>query len=310
MTKHHNNHKVLIIGSSNTDMVATPAHFPKPGETLVGGEFYTFPGGKGANQAIAAQRAGGSVTFVGGFGSDSLGDNALSALKHEGINTRHCHRFEDMSSGVGIILVSAETGENMIVVALGANLMLMPEHLSDIPFDQYAVALFQLENKMETVEYGLEKAFNAGCTTILNPAPAHKLSDATLSHIRILTPNEHELKLVAGVSDDTSVEQAARILISKGVQHIVVTCGKDGAYHFCADRTEHFPTKQVVAVDTVGAGDCFSGCLAAALANGEPMRDAIQFAVMGATISVTAKGAQPGMPTAAQIRDFIGNNPL
>lgn len=299
--------KVLIIGSCNTDMVVTPPRFPQPGETLLGGEFYTFPGGKGANQAVAARRAGAQVTFVGAVGQDMFGDNALRALADEGVDVSHCLQMAGVSSGVGVIMLSQETRNNMIVVAPGANLALLPEHLQQVQFADYDVALFQLENLVETVHSGLLLARQAGCTTILNPAPAQLLSDETLQCVDILIPNEHELKLVSGLPDTVTLDEAAQIVLSKGVPHIIVTCGEAGCFHFIADAVQSYPTHKVEPIDTVGAGDCFNGCFGAALACGSNIAQAIRFALCAATISVTTKGAQPSMPTRQQVEQHLSN---
>ena len=296
-----NSDRILVIGSFNADMVTTSPKLPAPGETILAKDFTLLPGGKGANQAIATKRAGGNIDYMGCFGKDRFAEIALNAMEQDKINTDLCVQTDQYPSGVAFVLVDANSGENMIVVAPGANLFLSSEHLDKIDFGDYGVVLCQLENRADTVEYALKKAKASGCVTILNPAPAQKLSASMLNVCDIITPNEHELKTLVGLNDSCTMEEAVKQVLSMGVKHIIVTCGDKGAIDFSADETKKYPAIKVTAVDTVGAGDCFNGFLAAALSQGEPLDKAITYAVCGASLSVTCKGAQPSMPTRQMI---------
>lgn len=290
---------ILVIGSSNTDMVVKTERFPQPGETILGGEFFMFPGGKGANQAVAAARLGGEVTFVCKVGDDIFGQQAVEGFTREGILTDFCLTSTDQASGVALITVNA-AGENEIVVASGANNELKPTDLdrAETAFAAADLILLQLETPIPTVEYAIAKGAKMAKKVILNPAPAQTISAATFPHLYLITPNETEAELLTGVrvEDLASAEQAADVLLAKGVQNVILTLGAKGAYFKNKDLREMVPAQKVQAVDTTAAGDVFNGALTVALAEGEDWLPAIRFAAKAAAISVTRMGAQASAP--------------
>jgi ribokinase len=300
--------RVVVIGSSNTDLVVCTPRLPVPGETIVGEEFKVHPGGKGANQAVAAVRAGAKVTFVASIGRDAFGDGSLERMGREGIDTRWIARDSKKPSGVALIFKD-RVGENMIAVAAGSNGDLTPEHVTAAANDirEAGCVMAQLEVPLAAVREAARLASGFGVPMMLNPAPAVRLDPELLAYLTMLTPNQGELALLTGQSirHRSDIPKAARPLRQKGVNHVIVTCGAEGVC-WCSDYGHRwFAAPRVRVVDTVGAGDCFSGALAASLARGEPMSDAIQFAVTAAAICVTRDGAQPSMPLRREILDRL-----
>lgn len=297
---------VVIVGSSNTDLVVGVPRLPAPGETVTGHRFQKVPGGKGANQAVAAARAGARVTFVGSIGRDEFGEAALRALRREGIDTRYVARSRAAPGGVALILVDAR-GENLIGVARGSNQELSPRHIdAALPAIRAARCLVvQLEVPLGAVARAIERAVGCGVAVVLNPAPApaRRLSPALLARVRFLTPNQNELAALTGLPARrrTEVEQAASRLHRLGVEHVLATCGARGVCWRTAAGVRWFAPPRVDAVDTVGAGDCFSGTFAAAIAEGQTVPEAIRFAVAAAALAVTRPGAQDGMPGRREI---------
>jgi ribokinase len=296
--------RIVVVGSSNTDMVVRVPTLPRPGETVIGGTFFTARGGKGANQAVAAARAGGSVTLVASLGDDALGDETLGALAAEGIAVDQVRRVADTRSGVALILVD-ERGENSIAVAPGANALLAPEQIDEVaellsPGD---VLLVQLETPIETVFAAASAASQAGARVILNPAPARELSRELLSLVSVLTPNESEAARLTGMStgEGEELDAAATALLHRGVGAVVITLGAGGAYVATRESRETVPVHPVHARDTTGAGDVFNGALAVALAERMRLVDAVRFANAAAAISVTRDGAQPAAPYRTEI---------
>src|SRR3954469_17034836 len=224
--------KIVVVGSSNTDMILKLQRIPRPGETILGGEFVTASGGKGANQAVAAALAGGDVTFIARVGRDMFGDQAIAGFAKCGINVDHVER-DDSPSGVALIFV-AETGENSIGVGGGANAKLCPEDVrrAAVAFAAASVVVMQLETPLETIQAAAELARTNGALTILNPAPAQPLKDELLASISILTPNETEAELLTGiaVNDEASCARAADVLLAKGVETVIITIGARGAF--------------------------------------------------------------------------------
>lgn len=296
--------RIVVVGSSNTDLVITSKHLPTPGETVLGGQFQRVAGGKGANQAVAAARCGGQVSFVANIGRDDLGDAAMRRLRTEGIHLRAVVRSQQSPSGVALILVDGK-GENLISVARSSNNDLAPRHIDDAaPLIQSARCLVaQLEVPLPAVRRAVDLAHRAGVPVLLNPAPAQPLPRALLRKVTWLTPNETELAFLTGARlvRTRAVVDAAAQLLQAGVQHVLVTCGARGVCWCCAEGVCWIPAPRVKPVDTVGAGDCFTGALAAALARGEPLEDALPFAVTAASISVTRPGAQPSMPKRSEV---------
>lgn len=291
--------RIIVIGSSNTDMVIKSRKLPLPGETILGGTFLMNPGGKGANQAVAAARLGGNVTFVTKIGNDVFGDEALKGFVEARIDTRFIVRDPKNPSGVALINVD-ENGENSIVVASGANGALMPSDLKKELFEnsKQDIYLMQLEIPVETVKHVADRACKNGNRVILNPAPACWLPDSLYRCIHLLTPNETEAGLLTGIEvfDIDSARQAAEHLRSKGVQHVVVTMGGTGAYVVSGTLSVMVPGIKVKAVDTTAAGDIFSGAMTVALAEGKDILTAVHFANRAAAISVTRMGAQASAP--------------
>jgi ribokinase len=295
---------VLVIGSSNTDMVVKVDRFPQPGETLLGGEFLMFPGGKGANQAVAAARLGANVTFVCRVGDDLFGMKALKGFRDEGINTEYAVTDSGNASGVALITVNRQ-GENEIVVAPGANAKLPIQDIEQCTraFAEADVILTQLEVPLPVVEYVCSQCTRLNKRVILNPAPARALPDSLLGGLFLITPNETEAAMLSGViiRTERDLSSAAQSLLSKGVQNVIITLGAQGAY-FRNEREElQVPAPAVTAVDTTAAGDVFNGALAVALAGGKAWKPAIEFAIRAASLSVTRMGAQSSAPYLREI---------
>ena len=299
--------RVVVVGSANTDMTARVARLPKPGETVLGTGFESLPGGKGANQAVAAARLGASVTFIACVGADGLGDDMVLGLEAEGINTRYVVRDPDAPTGVALITVDEATGENVIVVASGANAKLSVGlvDMAAALIREADVLVCQLESPLETVAAALKLARAAGRTTILNPAPAQALPDEMLSLVSALTPNETEAALLAGDAALTP-EAAARTLQARGVGQVAVTLGVAGVLLVSAGGATRIPGRAVAqAVDTTAAGDCFTGALAVALGEGKSLQEAAAFANAAAALSVTKSGAQPSLPSRFEVEEFL-----
>ncbi len=298
--------KIVVIGSSNTDLVINTSRIPEPGETVLGGRFLMAAGGKGANQAVAAQRLGGDVTFVACIGDDLFGKDALAGYNREGMNTAFVSVKKGVPSGVASIFVDAEA-ENVIVVAPGANSELGKAEIDAAQKEIEAAdfVLMQLETPMETVEYAAEKAFKAGTKVVLNPAPAANLSDSLLSKLWLITPNRTETQLITGlpVTDEKEAAAAAEALVAKGVKNVVITLGSKGAYVLSEDFRGVIPANAVKAVDTTGAGDTFNGALCVALSEGRSLQDSCSFAAKASAISVTRMGAQPSIPFRNEIAE-------
>lgn len=299
--------RVVVVGSANTDLVVRVAKLPRPGETVLGGTFASFGGGKGANQAVAAARAGGDVAFIAMLGQDDLGDAALAAYRAEGIDTSFIGRAADCSSGVALILID-KAGENSIAVASGANDRLGPGQI-DAARDVIAAAdtvLVQLEIPLETVCRTVELAAAAGRRVILNPAPARPLDASLLARVSVITPNETEAELLTGMA---VVDEAAATLVAERLRSLgpdaVLTLGRRG----CLVADGGIPTlisgHDVTAVDTVAAGDVFNGSLAVALGEGFDLAAAARFANAAAAISVTRHGAQDSAPTRLEIEAVL-----
>lgn len=308
MTKKKAN--IVVIGSSNTDMIIQVKQIPRPGETLLGGKFSTAPGGKGANQAVAAARAANSkttVTFIAKVGKDTLGGQAIAGFKKDKILTNTITRSSQEPSGVALICVAAD-GKNSIAVASGANAALTPtdiqKHASLITKAELLV--MQLETPLETVQAAAEIADKAGVPVILNPAPVQKLPSKLLKTITILTPNETEAEALTGVTvkNEKTATQAASILHKKGVRIVIITMGEKGAYVSAPAGAGFIPAFAVKAVDSTAAGDVFNGALSVALSEGEDLMDAVRFASCAAALSVTKLGAQPSIPKRSEIRKF------
>lgn len=299
--------RIIVVGSANTDMIIKGERLPKPGETVLGGNYFTAAGGKGANQAVAAARLRSDVTFVTRLGRDWLGDQALANYRAEKINCDYITRDDNAPSGVALIMVDAK-GENLIDVAPGANSTLLPQHIeAAAPLIQKAdVLLVQLEIPLDTVAAAIRLAQHYNVRVILNPAPATDLAEAMLRGV-ILTPNETESTRLTKIEEGSpdSLDRMLTHLIHSGVAAVVMTLGKHGAVF--ATPTEKISVSgfEVHAVDTTAAGDAFNGGLATALARGDDLASAARYACAVAAISVTRLGAQPSLPAADEVNKFL-----
>jgi ribokinase len=295
---------IIVVGSSNTDMVIKAPKFPLPGETLLGGTFFMFPGGKGANQAVAAARLGGQITFIARVGNDIFGDQAMQQFKYEGINTEYIISDPKNPSGVALITLDVK-GENTIVVAQGANGALTPEDVNkaEKEFAKAGIILMQLETPLATIRSTAAWASRVGKKVILNPAPAQPLPEDLFKELFIITPNESETETLVGIkiSDLSSLEQASQKLYRLGVKNVVITLGAEGAFLFNSDGGQHIPTRKVTPVDTTAAGDVFNGALAVAIAEGNSLVQAVEFANRAAALSVTRMGAQSSAPYRSEL---------
>lgn len=290
---------ILVIGSSNTDMVIKTDKLPSPGETILGGTFLMNPGGKGANQAVAAARLGGKVTFISKRGNDLFGDQTIELLSKEGIDTQYIAKDAELPSGIALITVNS-TGENIIVVAPGSNGNLVPEDLPSELFTpgKFEIILLQLEIPVMTVEYSALTASENGMKVILNPAPAQKLHDYLYRHTWLITPDEIETEVLTGIKirDIPAAENAASFFRNKGVKNVIITMGSKGAFLMSDSYTGMIPGVPVIPVDTTAAGDVFNGALAVAISEGKDLKEAVDFANSAAAISVTRMGAQASAP--------------
>jgi ribokinase len=279
--------------------------FPKAGETIVGKKFIQNPGGKGDNQAIAAARAGGDVTFIGAVGDDNYGELLKKSLETNKVKT-HLKIEPNMSSQIATILID-ETGENRIVIVPGANNFVDKKQIDD-NFDiikECDIFLMQLEIPMETVEYVIDKLYELNKILILNPAPGAELSDNIIKKCTYLTPNENEIGLITKMPYDTidNIKLAAKCLIDKGAQNVLVTLGEKGAYLKNKDEDIIIPSMKVKAVDTTGAGDCFNGVFAMYLALGKSVIESIKYANVASSISVTRPGTVPSLPYKEEVEE-------
>jgi len=295
--------KIIDIGSLNMDLIVGTTRHPQIGETILGGKFTTLPGGKGANQAIAAARMGAQVTMIGRVGCDAFGNELREVAARDGIDTSYISVDKQEPTGIALITVDAE-GRNTIVVASGANLNLEPQHLRAArkAFTAADVLITQLESPLETVSEAIRLAAEQQVIVILNPAPAQPLSAELLARVDYLIPNEMEALQVSGAA---TLESAVVKLLSMGVRNLIITLGEQGVLLLNAAGQKKFPAYRVKAVDTVAAGDAFVGAFAAGLAEGLAVEAAIQLGIAAAGISVTRRGAQPSLPMRSEVAEFL-----
>lgn len=297
--------KLVIVGSSNTDMVVCADRLPVSGETVLGEKFIMTAGGKGANQAVAAARLGADVTFVARLGRDMFGDKALAGFEAEGIHTDYIVRDADEVSGVALIVVDRRA-ENIIAVAPGANGRLSPADVraAEAAIQNADCLLLQLEIPLATVHVAIELAHRYNVQVLLNPAPATVLPADVLRLVDVLTPNESEAAHLAGCSEYIATEVLPR-LQARGPSSVIVTLGSRGCDVLTDEQGQHVPSFPVEAVDTTGAGDCFNGALAVALARGLKLAEAARYANAAAALAVTRFGAQASMPTDEAVQQFM-----
>jgi ribokinase len=287
--------RILLFGSSNTDLVVVCQRLPAPGETLLGGKFQRSAGGKGANQAVAAARAGARVVFVGARGDDEFGVAAAAGLRKENIDIRHFKVHKDVTSGIALILLGGKSRENLIAVAQSANDRLSPEIVRGVrpDFVKADVIVTQLEIPLPAVKEVASLASETRKPFLLNPAPARKLAKSLVALVHTLTPNEHEAAILTG---ERTPERAGEKLLEAGCRNVVITRGAKGALLINASGIRRFAASKVRPVDTVGAGDCFTGWLATGIAERLTMEQAVERAVRAAGIAITRPGAQDAMP--------------
>lgn len=303
--------QVVVIGSLNMDLVVRVPRLPRPGETLVGASFATVPGGKGANQAVAAARLGATVAMLGCVGEDAYGVQLREALLAEGIDCQGVVQAPGISTGIASILVD-EHSQNAIVIVEGGNGQLLPATVErfDALLVGASVVVCQLEVPASTVLHGLRRARELGCTVILNPAPASQpLPGEWYPLIDYLIPNESEAQALTGLSVDSpaTADAAAQVLLAAGARNVIVTLGGQGVLLAGASSSQHLPAHAVEAVDTTAAGDTFVGALAAALAQGQPQAQAMRFAQAAAAVSVTRAGAQPSIPSLDDVHRLLAS---
>ena len=291
--------KIIVIGSSNVDMVVRTSHLPAPGETILGGEFFMIQGGKGANQAVAIKRLGGNLIFMAKLGNDVLGRQSVGYFKKEGIDTRYIALDEDSASGVALISVD-DHAENSIVVASGANMLLNEQDVDKMLEEMCEgdILLMQLEIPLQTVEYAARKAFGKGVKVVLNPAPARSLPKELFRHLYMVTPNRIEAEMLTGIkiANDADVEKVAEEICAMGVKNVIITLGSKG----CLIREEGVSYRidafKVEPVDTTAAGDTFNGALCVGLSEGMDLKQAAVMASKASSIAVTRMGAQSSIP--------------
>lgn len=299
---------IAVVGSSNMDLVVKSNRIPAIGETILGGDFIMAPGGKGANQAVAAAKLGARVFFIAKLGEDIFGSKSLDNFKKEGVNTKYVLQTKDAPSGVALIMVD-DDGNNLIVVAPGANNKLSPEDVKEAESDiaSSGALVAQLEVPIETIEFAAGLANKSNVPFILDPAPAQKLSPQLLNTVDVLTPNETEAQILTGVEvkDQKSAGTAAKKLLDCGVKTVILTMGVNGYLTVSKEAEEFIPARKVKAADSTAAGDAFTGSLAVGLARGQTFSEAALFANDVAAVSVTKMGAQPSMPTVQEVEAFI-----
>lgn len=298
---------ILVVGSLNADLVVRSPRFPKPGETISGEDLRIIPGGKGANQAVAAARQSASVAMVGRVGNDSFGPDLINNLKQNNVETSHVQIDPESATGTATIIVDA-SGQNSIVLSPGGNGRVSPADLEDVSFSDHELLLLQLEIPIETVRSAAKRARESGLRVVLNPAPAvSALPAELLSLSNFLVPNEGELSLLTGqaVHDIPSAEKAARSLLERGTQHVIVTLGASGALVVNNELTRHIPSFDVEVVDTTAAGDAFIGGFASALLENRSLEEAVRYGCACGALAVTKFGAQPSLPTREAVERFL-----
>lgn len=302
--------KICVVGSINMDLTAFVNKFPKPGETITGNLFGSYPGGKGANQAVAIGKLGGDITMLGKIGDDEFGIKYLKVFEEDHVNSLGVKSELSINTGIAVIEVN-HSGENQIIVIPGANSRV------DIDFinhnlellSECDIFLFQLEIPLETVIYTIKMLKKSNKTIILDPAPAKILPNEIYSYIDFITPNETEIEILTGVkiNNEEDLKKASNLLISRGVNTVIAKAGKKGAYIINKENFEYIPSFKVTTVDTTAAGDSFNGGFAFSLSNGYGIEESVRFANAVAAISTTGLGAQGAMPDLDTVKIFLKN---
>jgi len=299
---------VVVLGSLNMDLVVRSSHIPLPGETVHGSAFVTIPGGKGANQAAATARLGAQTEMVGCVGSDGFGDTLLENMRAQGVGVDHIRMVDDTPSGIALITV-ADSGENSIVVAPGANACVTADDVSDIEclLAQAQLLVMQFEVPLPVVERAIVTARRLHVPVILNPAPAYAVEPGFLDGVQCLIVNETEVQTLSGrsVTDLDSAKGAAQVLLAHGVPTVIVTLGAQGALLVSRDSAAHVPARKVDVVDTTAAGDAFVGGFAVGLLRGLPLPEAVRYGTCAGTLAATVLGAQTSLPTASATDRFF-----
>jgi ribokinase len=296
---------ILVAGSLNADLVVRAPRFPQPGETISGSDLQIIPGGKGANQAVAAARQGAGVAMLGRVGNDSFGPFLLDSLKSDSVDISSVH-IDESATGTAIIIVDAN-GQNSIVLSAGANGKVSPEDVDRASFLRPGLILLQLEIPIPTVLHAAKYAEQNGIRVILNPAPAQPLPDELISLIDFIIPNETELSLLTDleVRDISSAEAAAKVLLNRGAKNVIVTLGDKGALVVSSNQVTQVGAYKVDVVDTTAAGDAFIGGFASALLRGFEMVEAVKYANACGALAATKFGAQPSLPNKDEIESFL-----
>lgn len=299
---------IVVIGGFTMDLVVKTPRAPENGETILGTDFNRYPGGKGANQAVAAARLGGNVTMIGKLGVDSFGDEVFSLLEKDQINTCFVERDQNYPTGIGSIILD-DKGDNRIIVIPGANSQVKAEHLPNYleAFKLADMLLIQLELDFNMNQKAVEIAYDMGIPVLLNPAPGRELSDELLKKVTYLTPNETEAEIITGlhIHNLEDAKAAVQYLLNKGVSFIVMTLAGEGALIGDQQGIRHIPGFNVKAIDTVAAGDSFNGALAYSLLNGKNLDDAVRFANAVGALTVTREGAIPSLPYKQEVEAFL-----
>lgn len=303
----HSKPRINVIGSLNMDIVVETSRLPEQGETLLGEKVHFIPGGKGANQAVAAARLGAETRMIGAVGKDEFGKSLLQSLQNEQIDTRGVKQVDNIHSGVASILLSEN--DNRIIVIPGANSHCLPEDLdqNQALIRQGDLVLLQLEIPIQTIEHAVRLAKSYQKKVVLNPAPAAELSDELLQQVDYITPNRSELSLLTGqtIRDNQDLKEAMAALMDRGPKHVITTLGDEGAAFMDHERKlVKIPGYHVSVVDTTGAGDAFNAALAYSIAEGNSLREAVEFAVKVSALKVTKLGAQTGMPYLEEVQRF------
>lgn len=302
---------IIVVGSLNADLVVRTPRFPQPGETISGEDLQIIPGGKGANQAVAAARQGTPTAMVGRVGRDSFGPDLINNLKQNGVDTAHVQTDPESATGTAIIIVDTN-GQNSIVLSPGGNGKVTPADVEEIPFSEATLLLLQLEIPVEAVLAAARRAKENGLRVLLNPAPARALPDELLALPDFLVPNESELSLLSGlpVNDLPSAENAAKTLLERGIQTVIVTLGANGALIVNKELTKHIPSFKVDVVDTTAAGDAFIGGFASALLQNKSLEEAVRYGCACGALAATKFGAQPSLPTKEDVEKFLHEFPV